>query len=286
MSKCFNIGCSFALGNRAISYGKLVDKHICPGDLFGDYFNLECVNIARNGNSLDGILRDLYVTDISKDSLIVIGIPPADRQYMLSHNDMVIDKNERLNGLARFQRSEEFNLLRKSRDPEDIARINEIKKCIKLCFSSPVRPQTWVNTCKYLKFSLTEVCKAFNARKPSLKVDAEKTLEYHQLLKILAIQGRLREMGNSYILWNAMSTLKKEYLDKDLNSLKDQIDFRFYYKPYEMLWDMTSDARGGLHVNTKYSVHIADSHPNHKCYIDWFKGVKEWIIDSGFKLNY
>ncbi len=39
------------------------------------------------------------------------------------------------------------------------------------------------------------------------------------------------------------------------------------------------------YANPEYCVHPGDTHPNHKCYDDWFKGVREWIDQSGFNLH-
>ena len=92
-------------------------------------------------------------------------------------------------------------------------------------------------------------------------------------------------MGNPYIMWNAMAALKKDYLDEDLNILKNQVDLTSYYRPYEMMWDMIRDPDDMTYANPEYCIHPGDTHPNHKCYVDWSKGVHEWIDRSGFKLH-
>ena len=101
MSKLYNLGCSFARGNIADRCNHLCDTHLGPGTLISDYLNLEEVNLARNGNSLDGILKDLYFRDFDNDSLILIGIPPKVRFYVptyeaIEQNKVRIGKQKKL----------------------------------------------------------------------------------------------------------------------------------------------------------------------------------------------
>ena len=81
MSKLFNIGDSFAVGNCIESFNAHCENHLSPGALIADHFGLEEMNYARNGNSFDGILKDLFTLDFSDCSLISICTPPASRVY-------------------------------------------------------------------------------------------------------------------------------------------------------------------------------------------------------------
>ena len=51
MSKLFNIGDSFAVGNCIDSFNSKTDFHLSPGGLIADFFNLDELNYAKNGNS-------------------------------------------------------------------------------------------------------------------------------------------------------------------------------------------------------------------------------------------
>ena len=63
MSKLYNLGCSFAYGNCAPRRNKLCNQHKGPGTYIAKYLDRKEVNLARNGNSIDGVLRRLYTYD-------------------------------------------------------------------------------------------------------------------------------------------------------------------------------------------------------------------------------
>ena len=128
MSKLFNIGDSFAVGNCIDSFNHLSDKHLSPGALLANHFGLEEVNLARTGNSFDGILKDLYISDFSDCSFVSICTPPASRVYARCKAYRPIDKNRD----GRLHR-----LLKKL---PDLSLSTEMANAIKYAYSKVNRP--------------------------------------------------------------------------------------------------------------------------------------------------
>ena len=70
MLKLYNLGCSFAYGNCVPTRNNIGDEHKGPGTFLAKYLQREEVNLARNGNSIDGVLRKLYTYDYEKNGII------------------------------------------------------------------------------------------------------------------------------------------------------------------------------------------------------------------------
>ena len=84
MLKLYNLGCSFAYGNCVPTRNVICDEHKGPGTFLAEYLQREEVNLARNGNSIDGVLRKLYTYDFDKNGIVLIGVPPAGRFQVIT----------------------------------------------------------------------------------------------------------------------------------------------------------------------------------------------------------
>lgn len=256
MLKLYNLGCSFARGNLADSYNHICEKNIGPGTILSNHLNREEINIARNGNSLDGILKDLYTNEFEKDSLILIGTPPKVRFY--TFGEKVVSKT---NPFRKEKAREILGKFTKNKLAENTI-IHAFSKGPKSKKENYFHTEKWQNI-------------NFNS-----EVDIEGHINYRFLLDILSIQSRLETLNLSYIIYNNLADLNYENNNWELNSLKKQINFDFYFKPHFKIFDWTNNSSPS---NEIYRVATGDSHPNHKCYYKWFKELQPWLKLKGIK---
>ena len=102
MSKLFNIGDSFAVGNCIESFNAHCENHLSPGALIADHFGLEEMNYARNGNSFDGI-KDL-LHDFS-DFHLFLFVHHQHQEFILGVLNCQIDKGLRVPRLNKLVQS-------------------------------------------------------------------------------------------------------------------------------------------------------------------------------------
>ncbi len=257
MLKLYNLGCSFARGNLADSYNHLSNQNIGPGTLLAKFLKREEVNLARNGNSLDGILKDLYTNNFEKDSLILIGTPPKVRFYAFGKK--IVSK------VNPIRKEKAKSLLRKFS-----IRNKEAEETIIKAFSKGPTPlkENCFHTEKWQNLNLHS------------DIDIEGHVNYKFLLDILSIQSRLKVLNLKYIIYNNLADLNYENNNWELINLKKQIDLQFYFKPYFKIFDWTNDQSVS---NQKYQVATGDTHPNHTCYLKWFEELKPWLESKGIK---
>lgn len=257
MLKLYNLGCSFARGNLADNFNQICEKNIGPGKILAEYLNREEVNLARNGNSLDGILKDLYTYDFEKNSLILIGTPPKVRFYAFSHK--LVTKT---------------NPIRKTKAREILKKLTQknkdAAKTILYAFSKGPIPEKE-------NFFQTEKWQNLDF---SSDIDIEGHINYRFFMDLLSIQSRLKELNNQYIIYNNLSDLNYENNNWELKKLKNRIDLNYYYKPYFKIFDWT---KGNNPKSQIYQVATGDTHPNHKCYYKWFNELKPWLESKGIK---
>lgn len=238
MSKLYNMGCSFAYGNCVPRKNHLCDEHISPGTLVAKHLGLKEVNLAVNGNSLDGVLRRLYTYDFEKDGVILIGVPPSGRFQIVSYQEQVHNK-------IRGGQSE--------RTGKGVS----AKECIKYGFSKgPAKEGDFFKTNKWPEISVK-------------KMDLNETASYYLHFNLAKIQSRLKELGLKSYIYNS---IKFTYGPKNLETalLKRQIDISNYYKP-------ESDMFAIVKSDSKYELADGDQHPNHLAYHEWAKGFCSWL---------
>ena len=272
MSKLFNIGDSFAVGNCIESFNTHCENHLSPGALIADHFGLEEMNYARNGNSFDGILKDLFTLDFSDCSLISICTPPASRVYFRCTQSRQIDKGLRVPRLNKLV--QKFPGLKLSSETVD---------AIKLAFTLVDRPNNMNPNHYYYTCSWPHISQLYQAytHMTSGLLDVDLQVLYWQLLYILAIQSRLKCLNIPYIMWNGMSSLPSQIGDPELELFRSQVDETYFFRPDFKVWDLTIIDGDPERVNEEFAIHHDDSHPNHRCYYHWFDMVKDWILSSG-----
>ena len=275
MSKLFNIGDSFAVGNCIDSFNSKTDFHLSPGGLIAEFFNLDELNYAKNGNSFDGILKDLYTLDFTDCSLISVCTPPATRIFVRTTTPRPIDKELRIPRLNKLL--SKFPGLKLSQDTID---------AVKYAFSYVPRPKDMPSEHRYFPCSWLTI---INAMKPHMSsksfLDNESQILYWQTLNILSIQTRLKALGIPYIIWNGMSSLPPQIQDSELAMLRSMIDESYFFRPEFKLWDLIINNGNPDDINHDFAIHHDDSHPNHKCYYFWFDMLKQWMIQSGSYSN-
>jgi hypothetical protein len=213
------------------------DEHKGLGTFLAEYLNREEVNLARNGNSIDGVLRKLYTYDFDKNGIILIGVPPAGRFQVITGVEQVYNK----------ERKVKANLLGKT---------SQAQKCIQYAYTKgPITRGDYFHTLKW-----TEVA----------PVSINETAKYHVLFTILKIQTKLKELGLEYYIYNSVSALG-EPKNEETKSIKKQIDWSNYYKPESSIFDMVKGnveyelAEGDQHPN-HYAYEVWS-----KDFIDWLK---------------
>ena len=256
MSKLYSLGCSFARGNIADRCNHLCETHLGPGKLIADYLNLEEVNLARNGNSLDGILKDLYSLTFEEDSLILIGTPPKSRFYM-STNEATYQNKKRNGKNSKILR----RILKNNIDAQNTI-INAFTQ-------GPIDKKD--------NFFTTE--KWDSLLKINQKIKLDDHVNFRFLLDLLCIQTRIKSLNLKYIIYNNLADFNFQTSNWELNAMIKKIDFEYYYKPKFKMFDLTeNDSDESL----KFSIANGDKHPNHLCYYHWFEGIKLWLKEKNY----
>ena len=165
MSKLYNLGCSFAYGNCVPTRNKLCNEHRGPVTYIAEYLNIQEVNLARNGNSIDGVLRKLYTYDFEKDGVVLIGVPPSGRFQVVGHLEQRYNK----------ERGYKSGLFGKT---------DESQTCIRYAYTKgPATKGDYFHTLKWAEVSNDNI---------------SETSSYHVLFNILKILKRLKELGLKY----------------------------------------------------------------------------------------
>jgi len=237
MSKLYNMGCSFAYGNCAKRRNQLCNEHKGPGTFLAHYLNRSEVNLARNGFSIDGILRRVYTTDFEKDGIVLIGVPPSGRFQVVSFDEQIYNK----------ERGSKASIFGKN---------SEAENCIRHAFTKgPTIKGDYFHTLKYTAVPGVD--------------DINETASYNVLFSVLKIQERLKKLGIEYYIYNSMN-YGYSPKNKEIIKIKDQIDWSKYYKPEWSMFDL-------IKSNVEYELAEGDQHPNHYAYEDWSKGFIDWL---------
>ena len=237
MLKLYNLGCSFAYGNCVPTRNVICDEHKGPGTFLAEYLQREEVNLARNGNSIDGILRKLYTYDFDKNGIVLIGVPPAGRFQTISSIEQRYNK----------ERTTKANIFGKN---------SEAQNCIKYAYTKG--PETRGDYFHTLKWP------------DMLSEKINETAKYHVLFNILKIQTKLKELGLEYYIYNSVAALGIPKNEETI-SIREQIDWSNYYKPEYSMFDVVKLnveyelAEGDQHPNHyAYEVWF-------KGFVDWLK---------------
>ncbi len=237
MLKLYNLGCSFAYGNCVPTKNELCDTHISPGTLVAKHLGLEEVNLASNGNSLDGVLRTLYTHEFEKGSVILIGVPPAGRFQVITEKEQYKNK----------QRTGKSSLFGGNKKAE---------KCIKYAYT---KGPDGVSNFYSIKWASENI----------KHMEINETASYLLYFNLIKIQSRLKELGLSYYIYNSIKFSYKP-INPETNLIKDQIDLTTYYKP-------ESDMFAVVKSNPAYELADGDQHPNHIAYEVWAKDFCSWM---------
>ena len=237
MLKLYNLGCSFAYGNCVPTRNVIGDKHKGPGTFLAEYLQRKEVNLARNGNSIDGVLRKLYTYDYEKNGIILIGVPPAGRFQVISKIEQRYTK-ERATKASVFGKT------------------TPAQNCIKYAYTKgPETRGDYFHTLKWPDF---------------ISEKLNETAKYHVLFTILKIQTKLKELGLEYYIYNSVSALG-EPKNEETISIREQIDWSNYYKPEYSMFDMVKGnveyelAEGDQHPNhLAYEIWF-------RGFVDWLK---------------
>jgi len=237
MLKLYNLGCSFAYGNCVPTRNVIGNEHKGPGTFLAQYLNRSEVNLARNGNSIDGVLRKLYTYNYEKDGIILIGVPPAGRFQVVSKTEQRYNK-ERATKASVFGKT------------------SNAQNCIKYAYAKG--PETRGDYFHTLKW-------------PDMLTDKiNETAKYHALFTILKIQTKLRELGLEYYIYNSVSAVGTPKNEETI-SLKEQIDWSNYYKPEESMFDIVkTDTKYELAEGDQHPNHLAYE-IWFRGFVDWLK---------------
>ena len=93
-------------------------------------------------------------------------------------------------------------------------------------------------------------------------------------MNILLIQRRLRDLNVNYYLYNTVySPLKYKTELTELNNIKKQISYKYYFQPDLGLQDLVD-------TNKKFRISKDDPHPNHSCYALWCKKFIDFMNEN------
>ena len=239
--KLVNVGCSFSYGNCVSEYETFSNKHIGPGTLIAEHLGCNEVNIASPGLSLDGVLRRLYTFKFEPGSIILVGLPPESRFQ-------VVATNPRNQKKVRGGQGTKIDSIFKTPSEYRAKAFN----------NGPSIPEDWFKTQSWLDAKF----KNYNT---------SNHIQYHAWFNILLIQQRLKQLDNSYWLYNSVyGHMQNTTNILDLQTLKDGISTENYYQPDLGIRDFSD-------TDKKYQISRDDTHPNHLCYKEWVKGFIEWI---------
>ena len=251
MSKLYNLGCSFAYGNCVPEKNKLCDTHKSPGTFIAKHLGYEEVNLACNGNSLDGVLRRLYTWPFEKDGLVLIGVPPAGRFQIVHPTEQHTNK----------ERNFKAKLFGGNREAEE---------CIKYAYTKgPVNHLQQTLNRKILKVFPDYFYSIKWAGEKIKHIDVNETASYLLNFNLVKIQTRLKELGLKYYLYNSIGFNYKP-INQETIELQKQVDLSSYYEPENDMFSLVK-------TDEKYQLADGDLHPNHLAYDIWSKGFIEWL---------
>lgn len=224
MSKLYNMGCSFAYGNCVPERNKLCKEHKSPGTYVAKHLNLKEVNLARNGGSIDGVLRKLYTHTFDLGGVVLIGVPPAGRFQVVSTIEQRYNK----------ERATKASIFGKN---------STAQECIKYAYT--LGPETRGDYFHTLKWPST------------IDDDINETSSYYLHFSILKIQKRLQELGMKYYIYNSIGFDYKPK-NEETNIIKNLIDYRYYYRPdYSLLDLIKSNSKYELAEGDQHPNHLA-----------------------------
>ena len=248
VSKLYNLGCSFAYGNCVPERNKLSEEHKGPGTYVAEYFwgnKNEEINLACNGNSLDGILRRLYTEEITRDNVILIGVPPASRFQIVNNHSEII-----------------YNKVRAGKSSWGAD--SEAQNCIKHAFTKgPSRDNDWFLSYKWPEINDTKLVK---------KIDINETASYLLYFNLVKIQTKLKEIGAEYYIYNSVGFFH-EPKNVETLKLKSMVDLSHYYQPDTDMFSLVKS-------DEKYELAEGDQHPNHIAYKEWSYNLCKWIEEK------
>tara|TARA_A100000164_G_scaffold282227_1_gene254638 strand:- start:1205 stop:1909 length:705 start_codon:yes stop_codon:yes gene_type:complete len=101
------------------------------------------------------------------------------------------------------------------------------------------------------------------------QMDLIETTAYQSFFYILLIQQCLA--NKKYWMYNSVHGHMQQPTEiPEIQVLKDKIDLTHYYQPEYGLLDFANSKE-------EYCVAQDDSHPNHVCYREWFRGFKDFL---------
>lgn len=245
-----NFGCSFAYGNRAAEFDTLCEEHRSPATYLAERLGLKEINLARPGNSNEGIVDTVLLwlsktpTEQVRESLVLVGWTGGHRFGYVSDDQKVSNKIRVGKGAGKTA-EQAFSM-----GPENRYRY-QIDK-----WDDRWAAQ-YINLQETARLSLYRSLLAFSA------------IEHKHELKSVQYHGLSAYPSSAYDAW------ANRYLEND--DLKKMISTeRFYEFETASLQGLTKKDRG------LYFVSETDSHPNQVAYKAWTDLLYDWMCSRDF----
>ena len=244
IAKIINFGCSFAYGNRAASFSFLGSEHKSVASGLAKHYDLEEFNLARPGNSNEGILDNVIswiATADKKDksnSLLLVGWSGASRFGFVSDSIKMSNK------------------ARPAKEDDPVAE--------NAFTAGPPNPYRYV-------------IDKFDDRWATQSINLLETGRLTLYRSIISLQALEKIHDLKIIYYHSLKPMRpEEFPDINLYEENDKMSAlintdRFYRFQEMSLQEMTNE-----NMN-KYYVSSTDSHPNHVAYARWTRFLISWI---------
>ena len=242
-----NFGCSFAYGNRAAQFNKLCSEHKNTSSFIADKLSIPEINLARPGNSNDGIFDN-----------ILCWIAANDKKTIASSLVLVGWTNGARFGFV----SDDIKASNKSRPGKELGPVAE-----EAFTAGPLNPYRFLidkwdkrwsaHLINYEETSRLSLYRHALALQYTAKVHNMKYIQYHSLRPSLG-------SSNKATVYNENNLLKTMLVTDNF--------FSFESKSLQALTNNNP---------SRYFVSEKDSHPNHQACKEWADDIYMWM--SGHK---
>ena len=247
IERIVNFGCSFAYGNSTESFNKLCEEHKSPATFLGERLDIEEINLARPGNSVEGtvdtVLDWLSTADdhTKKSSLLLIGWTGGRRFGFVCDDPRKSNK-------ARPGKTGSIGEFAFMNGPDNIYRYSIDKWDGRWA-------EQYINLVETIRLSL-----------------------YRNILCLDAISHRYDLNIVQYHALESLRPTKDDTLIYGTNEkFRMMIDTSRFYK-----FETDSLQTFANSDKEKYYIASDDSHPNHVAYAEWTRRLYDWMAANNF----
>jgi hypothetical protein len=241
-----NFGCSFAYGNRAIKFNELCSEHKNTSSFIADKLSMPVINLARPGNSNEGILDN-----------ILCWIAANDRKTIASSLVLVGWTNGARFGFV----SNDIKASNKSRPGKNLGPVAE-----EAFTAGPLNPY---------RFLIDK----WDKRWTPYLINYEETARLSLYRHALALQYAAKAYNIKYIQYHSLrpslGSSDVATVSNENNLMKTMlVTDNFFSFESKSLQALTNDDPNRYFVSEK------DSHPNHQACKEWADDIYMWMSGS------